>query len=83
MTLLRGRSVTYPREEILMPTKTSNNTIAPVFSLEQISYLERLYPEIWSENLSYSERCYNAGQRSVLAKIRQVSGVKYVPEYDT
>lgn len=62
---------------------SNNNTkfTAPVFSLEQISFLEREFPEVWSSTLTEQQRCYNAGQRSVLAKIRQVSGVRYVPEY--
>ena len=57
------------------------NSSAPVFSLEQISFLEREFPEVWSNTLSEQQRCYNAGQRSVLARIRQASGVRYVPEY--
>lgn len=64
-------------------SKTSNNYTAPVFSLEQISFLEREFPECWIENYTEQQRCFNAGQRSVLARIRQVSGVRYVPEYNT
>ena len=54
---------------------------APVFSLEQISFLEKEFPEQWSSNMTEQQRCYNAGQRSVLARIKSVSGVQYVPEY--
>ena len=42
----------------------------PRFSVEQLLYLERLFPEINSSGQSYSELQYRAGQRSVLDQIR-------------
>lgn len=53
----------------------------PVFSLQQIEYLEKLFPEIISPDINAQERVYRAGQRSVLQCIKQVSKVVYVPQH--
>lgn len=46
-----------------------------VFTQEQIQWLERLYPEITS-NDSPEDLRYRAGQRSVLSRIKQESRVE-------
>ncbi|ANT45337.1 hypothetical protein [Pectobacterium phage CX5] len=48
----------------------------PRFSVEQVQYLERMFPEINSSGQSYSELQYRAGQRSVLEQIRMDARVE-------
>jgi len=59
-----------------MPSKTSNT--APAFTLEQVSYLEKIFQENTSRNSTDADLRYNAGVRSVLEHIRRISGVEYV-----
>jgi len=53
---------------------------APVFTLEQVRFLEQTFPELTGSSLSFSERLHNAGQRSVLETIKRVSRIRHVPE---
>lgn len=48
----------------------------PRFSVEQVQYLERMFPEINSSGQSYSDLQYRAGQRSVLEQIRMDARVE-------
>ena len=40
------------------------------FTIEQVMYLERMFPEITMSGSGYGELQYNAGQRNVLNHIR-------------
>lgn len=48
----------------------------PRFSVEQLLYLEKLFPEYSGSGQSYSELQYRAGQRSVLEQIRRDAKVE-------
>lgn len=54
------------------------NKVPVRFSIEQVQYLEEMFPEIVSGGQSYAELQYRAGQRSVLNVIKGRAMVRTV-----
>ena len=52
------------------------NKVPVRFSIEQVTYLESLFPEVTSAGQSYGELQYRAGQRSVLNRIKAAGDVR-------
>ncbi len=56
---------------------SSTKKVPVGFSLEQIHYLEEMFPEITASGQSYADTQYRAGQRSVLTLIKRVSNARF------
>lgn len=48
----------------------------PRFSVEQVQYLEKLFPELTGPGQGFAEMQYRAGQRSVMDQIRRDAKVE-------
>ena len=58
-------------------SKPVNTKRQPVgFTLEQINYLEGVFPEITMKGQSYADSQFQAGQREVLRHIKSISNTR-------